>query len=180
MPEATINGVKVEIDAPYEAGRTIDADEARTLNQTRRENIRNNMAAKVKELLGETPVESLSQEVKDAIQAEITKYASTYTFASARGTGVARETDPFAKACRAIARQQLIAKLKEAGRSTDLKEYKSPTGQDAEAKIAELMSNPVIQKAARARVAAQEKEAAALKGLDTGDTGEAVLETTEG
>jgi hypothetical protein len=169
MPEATICGLKVQIDEPYAAGaRTLTEGEAHTLNQARREGIRNNLANKVKDILGETKAEAATDEQKSKVQALVNEYAGTYEF-GVRGVGSPRITDPVESAAKAIARSHLINTLKSQGRSTKLKEYKSPSGQTADEKIAELMQNPQVQKLAKEQVAAMQKIAEKAKGIDMGE-----------
>ena len=63
-----IAGVTFAILAPYAAGHTLTEAEARVLNQTRSENIRNNQAETVKKMTaeGKTPEEALVN-IQDAI-----------------------------------------------------------------------------------------------------------------
>ena len=49
MKTVTIAGLAVELSTPYAAGHTLNEAEAKTLNQVRIENIRNNSAKAVKE-----------------------------------------------------------------------------------------------------------------------------------
>ncbi len=106
MPESktkTINGVNFEISQPYTEGHVINEAEARVLNQTRSENIGNNVRAKLKELIeaAATP-EALAQLVaeKDA----------EYVFTLAN-VGEGRRLDPYEKEAEKIARDLLKAKL---------------------------------------------------------------------
>lgn len=69
----SIAGQAVELTAPYAANQTINDAEAKTLNQTRCENIGNNFRKAMKEA-GDSP-EALAKVV-----AEIKAYDSTYTF----------------------------------------------------------------------------------------------------
>jgi hypothetical protein len=84
-----IMGLQFEVRAPYSAGHLCTAGEARALNQTRLENIRNNLAAKAKQ-------GALTQEYGDT-------YIASYEFGER--TGGSRTHDPIEAEALEIARQ---------------------------------------------------------------------------
>lgn len=114
----TIQGVPVEVQERYKEGDTLKENEAAALNQTLRENVRNNCASHVREAKenvarangwfkedDETPdvtnvtVDHLDME---SIQAFIDKYASEYEFGARTGGG-GRTADPVIREARTIA-----------------------------------------------------------------------------
>ncbi len=168
MPESktkTINGVNFEISQPYTEGHVINEAEARVLNQTRSENIGNNVRAKLKELIeaAATP-EALAQLVaeKDA----------EYVFTLAN-VGEGRRLDPYEKEAEKIARDLLKAKLGETGRKLTVAP-EGVTEEDWKAKIdaevERISTNEQVLKTARKRVDDRRKQAdslmTALEGAD--------------
>jgi len=110
MKTVTIAGLSVELSTPYVAGHTLTEAEAKTLNQVRIENIRNNSAKAVKEA-GED--EAKLAEVKEKILA----YDAAYQFSIA-GEGAARVTrDPVEREAYAIAKEFVKAHLAKTGRT---------------------------------------------------------------
>lgn len=99
--ELTINSYPFTVMERYEEGHEITAGEASALNQTMRENIRNNLAKK----------EGLTQEQVDA-------YATEYQF-GVRTPGTGRTTDPVISEFMRLARQKIKDALKAAGKSAD-------------------------------------------------------------
>ena len=110
--EVTIGGVLVEVSQPYAEGQTINAAEAKALNQTRTENISNALRKKIQELAvdGEFSPEALSQAA-----ALVAEYDKSYEFTLASVGGGRRSVDPLEKECIAIARQAISAELKKQG-----------------------------------------------------------------
>lgn len=152
--QITIQGVVVEIAEPYAAGHPITEAEAKALNQVRAENIRNNRAKAVKELL-----DAANGDVA-AVQAEVQKlvaeYEATYEFTLATAGGSTARLDPLTKECRSIARNFITGKIKAAGMS--LKDYKEKNGEDAiENKVIELSEHPKIVEAAKRALREREK-----------------------
>lgn len=107
----TIAGQLFEIADVYAEGHTINAMEAKALNQTRAENLRNNFASTVKEKQGEA--ESLTEAQVAELQAELTKYAETYEFSVSGG----RVTDPVEREAKRIAVEMIDGKIAEKGLS---------------------------------------------------------------
>jgi hypothetical protein len=90
MPETktkTIEGKNFEISQPYEEGHVISAIEARVLNQTRSENIGNNVRAKLKEAIE-------AGQPDDALAALVAEVDAAYQFTAA-GTRAAARLDPY-------------------------------------------------------------------------------------
>lgn len=139
--EITIQGVVVAVSAPYAEGHQITAAEAKALNQVRAENIRNNMAKKVKKA-AEGGADA------KAIQALVDQYDAEYEFTLASVGGGGKTLDPLTKEARSIARAYISKLLKEQGITQ--KAYKEQHGEDSiEQKIAELSENEQIIKLAK-------------------------------
>lgn len=104
----TINGLNFEINQPYEAGHVVTEAEARALNQTRSENIGNNVRAKIKEMLDEGKAES-------EIAAYVSEVDGKYEFTLAN-VAASRKLDPYEREARVIARELLKNHLANSGR----------------------------------------------------------------
>lgn len=84
----TIQGLEFTIADPYTAGHTLTENEASALNQTRAENIRNNMARIIKEAKetaakdNDIDVASVTADMVDLedLTTRVTEYATSYQF----------------------------------------------------------------------------------------------------
>ena len=79
-----IAGFSFTVKAPYTEGHFLTAGEAKALNQTLAENLRNNFAKKVKELKGDRA--TLSDDEKAGLDEELAAYEATYSFDKVRAT----------------------------------------------------------------------------------------------
>ena len=151
----TVQGVSVEVTQPYAEGHTVTDAEAKALNQVRAENIGNNLRKAIKDMLEADG--ATTESVQKAAQAEVTKYDGEYQFTLASvGGGSAARLDPLTKECRAIARNFIGMKLKEAG--TSQKDYLAKNGADSiKVKIIELADNEQIVAAAKKSLAERAK-----------------------
>lgn len=104
----TIEGRNFEISQPYEEGHTLSAIEARVLNQTRSENIGNNVRAKLKEAIEGGALD-------EALTMLVAEVDAAYAFTAA-GTRAAARLDPYEREARKIARELLKTHLAESGR----------------------------------------------------------------
>lgn len=148
-----VQGLIFEASKPYSEGYVLNALEAKTLNQTRDENLRNNFAKTVKDLQaklqaeageGNTPREMTIEEIAD-LQAKFAAYDASYTFAERR---TAAPVDPVEKIAHSLAWEHIKSKLKE--RNYDLK---TVTPEKKEELIASLISkDPSIMEEAKRRV----------------------------
>jgi hypothetical protein len=149
MGKLSIAGTVYEVSAPYQPGHTIDEREAKVLNQTRAENIGNNLRAEFKQRIekGEDPA---------SFQADVSKYDSEYTFAMG---GSAREpVDPLEKEIQRVIKEA----LKEQG-GRKLKEYSK---EELEQIYADNMDNADVVTEAKKRLKAKQKKASfALRGV---------------
>lgn len=155
--EITIQGLTFSVTQPYAEGHTITEAEAKALNQVRAENIRNNMASKIKKALetdGATP-----ESVQATMASEVTEYDAGYEFTLASvGGGRTSTLSPVEREARSIARTYISSQLKEQGITQ--KEYKEANGEDSiNAKIVEFAEHPKIIEMAKKAVAEREANA---------------------
>jgi hypothetical protein len=153
----TINGLNFEISQPYEPGHTLTEAEARVLNQTRSENIGNNVRAKLKEMIeANASPEELAQFVAEK--------DSEYVFTLAN-VGESRKLDPYEREAEKMARELLKNKLAETGRKLTV----APEGLTEEewkeriqSEVDRIATNEQVIKAARQRVDQRKKQADSL------------------
>lgn len=115
MPKKlTIAGETFDVSTPYEPGHQISEIEAKVLNQTRAENVGNNLRADIKDALA-------AGKAFDELQVLVTKYDGEYNFSMG---GSAREPiDPLERECRKVAREAIVEWLKtEEGGNRKVKE----------------------------------------------------------
>lgn len=141
--EVTIAGKTYSIMERYEEGHEVTAGEASALNQTMRENIRNNLASLEKE-------GKLSQD-------EIDKYASEYQFGVRTGGG--RTTDPVMAEFMRLARVQIRDALKRAGKTADAEQVTAA----AKALASHPKGEPIM---ALARQRVEQAKSVAASALD--------------
>jgi hypothetical protein len=109
VAEITIQGNKFEVptDPGIVAGAILDEGMAHTLQQTRLENIRNNMAARIKKMLNGS--DSLTQEQVAEAQGQVNEYATSYKFGERRAGAVRVVRDPLEKEMFRLAKEDLAA-----------------------------------------------------------------------
>lgn len=153
----TIGGLTFKIAEPYAEGHTLTAGEADALNQTFRENVRNNLASDIAEAVEASKKEGAPALDHAKLQADVEAYSSGYEFGQ-RGPGGGRVTDPVEAAAMDIAREL----VKQAIRSKGLKlsDYKAAT--ISELARGAIAANPGITEQARVRVEAEQKAATQL------------------
>lgn len=161
----TIEGRNFEISQPYTEGHTITAIEARVLNQTRSENIGNNVRAKLK-----TAIEEGKDEA--ALAALVAEVDTNYVFTAA-GTRAAAKLDPYEREARKMARELLKAHLQESGRKLTV----APDGMTAEewdekveAEIDRIATLETVLEAAKKEVDARSRRATKLATALEGST----------
>ena len=164
---ATITIQGHEFSAPYRyaAGHILKENEAKALNQTFHENLRNNFAstvkAKVKEVFGEDPAEGVRLEENHIaeLQALFDDIAEKYEFAVRSGTSVPR--DPI----QAEAVKTALAAIKESIRANggNLKEYENEALAEAARKL--VSDDPEYLEAARQTIERRQALAAKLTNI---------------
>lgn len=163
VKEITIAGHSFPVAQPYAAGHAVTEAEARALNQVRAENIRNNMASRVKIAMGEEPTDEVNP---DTIASIVAQYDAEYEFTLASVGGGRRSTDPNEVEATRIARSLLADWAKSNGLT--VKSLRERLGDDAYAeKVAEIAARDAVIKEAKRRVK-QRAEQAANASLDLG------------
>ena len=158
--EMTIGGVLVTVAQPYAEGHTVNAAEAKVLNQTRAENISNALRGKVKELAAEdgTFDDAAVEKARELVAA----YDAEYEFTLSNAGGGRRAVDPLEKECIAVARAAISAELKRQGIKV-----KDVPKEKLEENIERYKEHPEIVKLAKKRLKERESLAGALE-LDVG------------
>lgn len=111
----TIKGIPdIQVHVPFEEGMTYTDREADVQNQTRCENVRNNKAAEIEEMIEEAG--GVDKVDRDAVQALVTEYSLKYEFGLTPGGGF-RTTDPLEAAKMEVAK----GAVKDAIRASDAK-----------------------------------------------------------
>lgn len=97
MPTITIHGLLLEAIEPYSEGHVLTADEAKALNSTFIDRVRNNFSRRVKTQLPECGW-SEAPGLAQAIRSEFATYVATYRFDSAEQAILTREAQGLARA----------------------------------------------------------------------------------
>lgn len=152
----TIGGEQFTISAPYAEGQTISAAEARSLNQTRAENIGNNLRKLIKEAV----------EAGDRAKAEaaVAEADANYSFAMP-GQSAPRIVDPVEKEAHKLAREFVAAKLSAIGLKLSgiHPDYASLPEEEAKAKSKERFDVAIGKAAADESILALAKKNVAAK-----------------
>lgn len=165
MPEnkdKLIDGEKFSITQPYAEGHVVTAAEAKALNQTRSENIGNNLREAVKAAKAKRDATDGTADPTDfnGLAALVAKYDAEYTFAMG-GSGVStRKLDPIEREAKKIADETIKAHLAKTGRKISV----TPEGETDEswaekidAQRDKLMTADNVVKLAKKRVAERQK-----------------------
>lgn len=156
--EITIQGVAFNVNQPYAEGQVITEAEAKALNQTRSENVRNNMAKVVKDAKAEHG-DVLPEGVLASIGQAVAEYDKDYIFTLASVGGGRKSRDPIEVEATKIARAAIMGKLKEMGKKV------ADVDKDAlDAKIAEIAGSDKVLKAAKKAIS--DRNALAADALD--------------
>lgn len=156
-----IDGEKFSITQPYAEGHVITAAEAKALNQTRSENIGNNLreAVKAAKLKRDAATDADPTDF-NGLADMVAKYDAEYTFAMG-GSGVStRKLDPIEREAKKIADETIKAHLAKTGRKISV----TPEGETDEswsekidAQRDKLMTADNVVKLAKKRVAERQK-----------------------
>jgi hypothetical protein len=117
MPKLTIQDLEFEVEDKYEEGHTITANEAAALNQTRRENLRNNFAATIKSLAAkakEAGQDTNSDDFKRDLDSRFAQYAEDYEF-NVRSARQTTSSDPVEDMAFKMAKEAVREALRNAG-----------------------------------------------------------------
>lgn len=168
--EITIAGVMFSVMQPYAAGHAITEAEAKALNQVRAENIRNNMASKVKAAFA-TEDRKEDDPTPETIGGLVAEYDAAYEFTLASVGAGRKSTDPIEVEAMKIARATFADWA--TSKKLTVKAIKERIGEDAyNSKLAEIAERPETVKEAKRRVEARTKQASSvLDDMDLGDLG---------
>ncbi len=144
MKKLTIAEQTFNVNEPYQAGHTITEIEAKVLNQTRAENVGNNLRTTIKEALEKGKSHDEMQEI-------VAKYDGEYDFSKGGSNRVV--LDPLEKEARKVAREYIKDYLAEQGRK--LKEVEDEA---LEAEIDRIAQNDQVLELAKERLAAKQKK----------------------
>lgn len=160
----TINGLVFEIEQPYTEGHSCTAAEAKALNQTRSENIGNNVRARLKEMIEGDAEKGVAPSSPDEIIAFVAGKDAEYVFTLAN-VGSSRKMDPYEREADKIAKELLKAHLANTGRKLTV----APEGvtedewnEKIEAEVERIATSDQVIKAAKKNVDAKRKQAESL------------------
>ncbi|NJL70386.1 MAG: hypothetical protein HC888_01650 [Candidatus Competibacteraceae bacterium] len=156
----TIYGLTAEISAPFTEGHVCTAAEAKALNQTRTENISNNVRKAIGDLRNEDG--TFTAEAQAKALSLIAEADAKYVFTLINVGSGRKVVDPVEREAISIAKAGLTAKLKE--RNETIKGYDEKNGEGAFAtKVEEVAQREDVRKVAAKRV---KERAAASEGFD--------------
>jgi hypothetical protein len=167
MPETrpkVINGISFDISQPYEAGHVLTEIEAKVLNQTRSENVGNNVRQRIKDMQEGGTDAFPEPQSEDAIRAYVADFDANYEFRTA-SEGAGKSRDPYEVEARKLARDLLKEHLAGSGRKTNV----TPEGMTddewkdkVDTEIDRIASLPNVLAAAKKTVDAKRKQSASL------------------
>lgn len=149
----TIAGHMFQVAEPYAEGHVLTEGEADALNQTFRENVRNNLASDVTEAKKNGAIDL------EALQKTIDDYANGYEF-GVRGGGGGRIGDPVEQAAMEMARDMVRESIK-AHPTHKLTNFKASDITEYAKQV--LEKNPQIRDAAKVKVEAEQDAAKKLR-----------------
>lgn len=165
MPETkpkVINGISFDILQPYAAGHVLTDIEARVLNQTRAENVGNNVRQKIKDLL--EPEDGSAPADEATIKSMVAEFDQDYEFRSV-SEGGRTSRDPYEVEARKLARELLKEHLASTGRKINV----TPEGLTEDewkdkvaGEIDRIASMPNVLAAAKKTVDAKRKQSSSL------------------
>jgi hypothetical protein len=152
----TIENQEFTVPVLFAAGHVLTEGEAASLNQTLRENVRNNLAARLKPGKDNAAPKGLSQ-------ADVDAYVTEYEFGARRGGGGGEAGfSPVERKARSIAREKVKEALAKRGQTLNLKTDEGKA--TMEKLVSQVAAKPEIVKEAEKQLKAVEK--IALDDLD--------------
>ena len=145
----TIQKIPFDISTPYAEGHACTEAEAKALNQTRSENIRNNQAKLIRAAQEAAGVDAegnanpLAPEVMKELVASVKAYDKAYVFTLASVGGGRKSRDPIEVEAMKMARAALAAHLKSKGMT-----FKSVDKDKLDSALADIAGREGIVKAA--------------------------------
>lgn len=162
-----IQGLDFQVSWPFVAGHVCTEAEAKALNQTRKENLANNFAKRVKD--AKALDEKNGTNEVSSLAAEFAKLDAEYEFTLANVSAAAR-LSPVDREARSMAKAAIVANLASKGRKlSDVPAGLTKEEWDAKvaARIEEIAGQDNVIAAAKKQVAAKEKAISAVS-LDLG------------
>jgi hypothetical protein len=157
----TIQGEMYEIPAPYAEGHQLSAIEAAVLNQTFSENVRNNVAARMKKRAEANEPAFTAEEVES--------YALSYTFEAKTVRGPRAEAvDPVEREARNLAKSAVMDFLRKKNRTfKSIAETKEARAEWLDGMIDKLLeAKPEYRENAKALVAARKAASVTVGDLE--------------
>jgi hypothetical protein len=156
--DVKIQGSVFSVPLRYSAGHVLTEGEAVSLNQTFCENIRNNLAPRIKKVLDEG-----KEMVHDEWQAEVSKYAQTYEFGERQ---VSLRLDPLdaeiKRIAMAIVKEALRAGIAEKKFTGKAKDYADQLDGWVDSLIADPVKGAAVRKQAERNLKDKRNAAASL------------------
>jgi hypothetical protein len=144
----------LKVPEPFKKGDVLETEgEASSINQTYRENVRNNLAKEIAEM--QTKIKDEAGQIA-AAQKLVDDYCKTYQFGIRTGGG--RSADPVMTVAKALARDIVKEAWKKKGKKSS--DYTTAELNDAAMKL--IAANKQIRAYAEAEVAAKAKAKASL------------------
>ena len=151
--EITIAGLRLNVPSPYSEGHVLTEAEAKVLNQTLAENLRNNFAKTAKKFI-EDAVEIDNVDL-DAAQEALNTYIEGYEFGVRQVAGRATQS-PVERMMLTVARERVKEAIKRAGHS-----LKQVSKEKIDALVEQLISRDSDSIREEAEVRIEAKKAAA-------------------
>lgn len=163
----TIAGLALQVSDPYSEGHKINAAEAAVLNQTRAENLGNNLRKSIQELRNEDG--TYSEAAAKQAQEMLDKTAADYEFSLTPRRGGAAGLSAEDREIKSVATSFLVGKIKEKGLTK--KAYIEANGQDKfDELVAQIMQDEQVIAAGKeqykAKQAAAKKQSKLLEGVE--------------
>jgi len=162
----SIQGETFEVTAPYSEGAVINAAEAKSLNQSRAENIGNNFRAAVKDALAKPEGAERAAAVAK-VKADFAAYDATYVFTL--GGTTRTPIDPIEAEAIRIAKEAVGDQIRKA-KGLSVKDYLAIEGNQAryDAALEATATSDRVLALAKQRVNAKKKALAEVGELDLG------------
>lgn len=162
----TVHGVNLEVAEPFKDGDILVANEASVMNQTYRENIRNNNAKAIEKILEAAGVKlediKKGAQVPDNVvkdcQAVLDKSMETYVFGERQGGG-GRIADPVRARAMVYARRLVVDEFKKQGKKA--KDYTSAEVNKLAEKV--VKAHPKLMEFAKKALEAEQNTIGAIE-----------------
>jgi hypothetical protein len=153
----TIAKVNFTIPEPFNEGDTITEGEASSLNQTLRENVRNNLASEIEEVVAKAKAAGEEPNMT-ALQARVDGYVKDYEFGVRQGGG-GRVSDPVEARALEMARDKVREKIR-SNPQHKLSNFKAADITNYARQV--LEKNPALREQAKQLVEQEQQMAASI------------------